>query len=126
MSYKVGKPVRVQFMRWDETGWDQFGPAHVIDIRAGIDSSGKIVGYDATAFLHGWTQSIESSAEFAGVPLPANPGHAERLGRGPRRLVQHRRTAGSRRSASTATRASSSRPTCARRRSRRRSSPASC
>ena len=27
MSQAVGKPVRVQFMRWDEHGWDQFGPA---------------------------------------------------------------------------------------------------
>jgi CO/xanthine dehydrogenase Mo-binding subunit len=73
MSYKVGKPVRVQFMRWDEQGWQQHGPAHVIDLRAGIDSAGKIVGYDATAFLHGWTQSVETSAELAGVALPTNP-----------------------------------------------------
>ena len=46
MSQAVGKPVRVQFMRWDEHGWDQFGPAQVTDIRAGIDANGKIVGYD--------------------------------------------------------------------------------
>ena len=38
--------MRVQFMRWDDHGWDQFGPAQATDIRAGIDANGKIVGYD--------------------------------------------------------------------------------
>jgi nicotinate dehydrogenase subunit B len=42
-------------MRWDEHGWDQFGPAHAIDIAAGIDANGKIVAFDFTAWLHGWT-----------------------------------------------------------------------
>ena len=73
LSQAVGKPVRAQFMRWDEHGWDQFGPAHVVDVTAGIDASGKIVGYDFTAWLHGWTQSTETAAELAGVPIPASP-----------------------------------------------------
>src|SRR4051812_9594202 len=34
-----GTPVRVQFMRWDEHGWDNYGPAQSMDIRAGIDAS---------------------------------------------------------------------------------------
>jgi CO/xanthine dehydrogenase Mo-binding subunit len=29
MSQAVGKPVRVQFMRSDELGWDDYGPAHL-------------------------------------------------------------------------------------------------
>ncbi len=28
MSQVIGKPVRVQFMRWDEHGWDFYGPSH--------------------------------------------------------------------------------------------------
>jgi nicotinate dehydrogenase subunit B len=71
LSQAVGKPVRVQFMRWDETGWDNFGPAQATDIRAGIDANGKLVAFDYTAFNHGWTQVIESAAELAGTPLPA-------------------------------------------------------
>ena len=74
MSQLVGKPVRVQFMRWDEHGWDQFGPAQATDVRAGIDASGNIVAYDYTAYNHGWTQVVESAAELAGTPLPAAPG----------------------------------------------------
>ena len=27
MSTLVGKPVRVQLMRWDEQGWNKYGPA---------------------------------------------------------------------------------------------------
>jgi nicotinate dehydrogenase subunit B len=71
LSQAAGKPVRVQFMRWDETGWDQFGPAQATDVHAGIDANGKIVAYDYTAFNHGWTQVIETAAELAGTPLPA-------------------------------------------------------
>jgi nicotinate dehydrogenase subunit B len=75
MSQAVGKPVRVQFMRWDETGWDQFGAAQATDVRAGIDANGKLVAYDYTAYNTGWTQVIESAAELAGTPLPAtSPG----------------------------------------------------
>jgi CO/xanthine dehydrogenase Mo-binding subunit len=74
MSQAVGKPVRVQFMRWDEHGWDNLGPAQATDIRAGIDASGNLVAYDYTAYNHGWTQSVESAAELSGVPLPPVPG----------------------------------------------------
>ena len=28
MSQLAGAPVRLQFMRWDEHGWDNYGPAH--------------------------------------------------------------------------------------------------
>jgi len=54
-------------MRWDEHGWDQFAPAQVTDIQAGIDATGKIVAYDYTSYQHGWTQVIESASQLAGV-----------------------------------------------------------
>jgi len=41
LSQKVGKPVRVQFMRWDEHGWDMYEPAHIGMVRAGIDGAGR-------------------------------------------------------------------------------------
>ena len=55
MSQAVGKPVRVQFMRWDEHGWDNYGPAHRAEVRAGIDASGKLVAYEYHGWQHGWT-----------------------------------------------------------------------
>jgi nicotinate dehydrogenase subunit B len=68
MSQAVGKPVRVQFMRWDEHGWDNFGPAHVAEVRAAIDAGGKIVAYEYHGWQHGW-HVIETSQELAlGTP----------------------------------------------------------
>jgi CO/xanthine dehydrogenase Mo-binding subunit len=54
MSQVVGKPVRVQFMRSDELGWDDYGPAHLADVRAGIDANGKLVAYEYHGWQHGW------------------------------------------------------------------------
>ncbi len=48
LSQLAGKPVRLQFMRWDEQGWGNYGPAGMFDVRAGVDASGKFVGFDVT------------------------------------------------------------------------------
>src|SRR5260370_6339373 len=69
MSQAVGRPVRVQFMRWDEHGWDNYGPAHVADVRAAVDSSGKIVAYEYQGWQHGWFV-IETSQELAQLTKP--------------------------------------------------------
>lgn len=55
LSQSVGRPVRVQFMRWDEHGWDQYGPAHLAEVRAGIDADGNLVAYEYHGWQHGWT-----------------------------------------------------------------------
>ena len=55
LSQAVGRPVRVQFMRWDEHGWDQYGPAHLAEVRAGVDADGKLVAYQYDGWQHGWT-----------------------------------------------------------------------
>ncbi len=52
---RSGRPVRVQFMRWDEHGWDNYGPAHLAEVRAGIDANGKLVAYEYHGWQHGWT-----------------------------------------------------------------------
>jgi nicotinate dehydrogenase subunit B len=64
MSQAVGKPVRVQFMRWDEHGWDNYGPAHLSDIRAGIDGDGNIVAYEYHGYQHVWMWT-ETSEQLA-------------------------------------------------------------
>ena len=50
MSAIIGKPVRLQFMRWDEHGWDNYGPAQMTDIRAGADANGNITAFEFTHF----------------------------------------------------------------------------
>ena len=52
MSQLAGAPVRLQFMRWDEHGWDNYGPAQMTDIRGGVDANGKIVAFEFTALRH--------------------------------------------------------------------------
>ena len=55
MATATGKPVRVQYMRWDELGWDNYGPAHLAEVRAGVDEHGKIIAYEYDGWQHGWT-----------------------------------------------------------------------
>jgi nicotinate dehydrogenase subunit B len=69
MSQAVGRPVRVQFMRADEHGWDNFGPAHIAEVRAGVDAAGKIVAYEYDGWQHGW-HVIETSQELALLTPP--------------------------------------------------------
>ena len=46
MAKAVGKPVRVQYMRDEGTGWDPKGPASVHKVRAAVDASGKVTVYE--------------------------------------------------------------------------------
>jgi CO/xanthine dehydrogenase Mo-binding subunit len=72
MSQLVGRPVRLQFMRWDEMGWDNYGPALLMDIRGGIDAKGNIVAWDFTALENPYytTGTVD---QLRGVPV-AKPG----------------------------------------------------
>lgn len=45
LSQRSGRPVRVQYMRDQATGWDPKGPASVHFVRAALDKSGHISGY---------------------------------------------------------------------------------
>ncbi|HVH26914.1 MAG TPA: molybdopterin cofactor-binding domain-containing protein [Vicinamibacterales bacterium] len=67
LSQAVARPVRVQFMRWDEHGWDNYGPAHVGEVRAAADGVGKLVAYEYHGWQHNWS-ATETSAQLTGVP----------------------------------------------------------
>ena len=53
LSRAVGRPVRVQWMRHDEHGWDPKGPAQLLDVRGGIDAAGNIVAWQTEMWLPG-------------------------------------------------------------------------
>jgi nicotinate dehydrogenase subunit B len=74
MSQLAGKPVRLQHMRWDETGWGTYSPGLLVDIRGGIDSKGNIVGYDTTAFYPQYMSydQINTTEQLVGTELPAS------------------------------------------------------
>lgn len=68
LSELAGKPVRLQFMRWDEHGWDNYGPAHLGEVRAGATADGKLVGYEYEGWQHHWS-NVETSEQLAfGAP----------------------------------------------------------
>jgi nicotinate dehydrogenase subunit B len=64
LSQMAAKPVRLQFMRWDEHGWDNYGPSHVGEVRAGASADGKIVGYEYEGWQHHWS-NVETSEQLA-------------------------------------------------------------
>jgi CO/xanthine dehydrogenase Mo-binding subunit len=49
LSALVGKPVRLQLMRWDENGWSHYGPAQLTDVRGAVDGNGNLVALEYTA-----------------------------------------------------------------------------
>ena len=51
LSHAVGRPVRVQLSREDEMAWENYGAACVIEQRAGLDQSGKIVVWDCENWM---------------------------------------------------------------------------
>jgi nicotinate dehydrogenase subunit B len=46
LAKMTGRPVRLQYMREQGTGWDPKGPASIHRARAAIDASGKVVAYE--------------------------------------------------------------------------------
>ena len=51
LARAVGQPVRVQWMRADEHGWDPKGPPTMLDMRAGLDAGGKILAWESELFI---------------------------------------------------------------------------
>jgi nicotinate dehydrogenase subunit B len=66
MSKLAGVPVRVQLMRWDENGWNAYGPAQLMDVRGGVDANGKLVAYDYTLLAQPST-SLDLTQELIGT-----------------------------------------------------------
>jgi CO/xanthine dehydrogenase Mo-binding subunit len=46
MAKALGRPVRVQYMRDQGTGWDPKGPASTHRVRAALDASGTVIAYE--------------------------------------------------------------------------------
>lgn len=51
LSRAVGKPVRVQWMRQDEHGWDPKGPAQLHQLRGGVDANGNITAWETQMWV---------------------------------------------------------------------------
>jgi CO/xanthine dehydrogenase Mo-binding subunit len=81
MSKLAGAPVRLQLMRWDEQGWNKYGPAIMHDMRGGVDANGNIVAYEAVAFAQAGAGDSAVRQLLGNVPSPpgASNTNAENL-----------------------------------------------
>jgi len=52
IAVRIGRPVRLQWMRADEHGWDPKGPPILLDYRASIDDQGRIATWESDIFLN--------------------------------------------------------------------------
>ncbi len=70
LSKTIGKPVRVQWSRQDEHGWDPKGPQQLLDLRAGLDAAGRIVAWDTQMWIPANRRGarILLAAQSAGIP----------------------------------------------------------
>ena len=76
LSRAVGVPVRVQWSRQDEHGWEPKGPAQLDEARAAIDGDGKLIAWDFADYSQPWTAS-GSTPLLASLQVgmrPTNPG----------------------------------------------------
>jgi nicotinate dehydrogenase subunit B len=74
LSQLLGRPVRVQWMREDEHGWDPKGPPQMLELRGTLDASGKIVAWDSQTWLPEITKGLPNipllAPEAAGIDQP--------------------------------------------------------
>ena len=46
LAKEIGRPVRLQWMRHEETAWDTKGPAYTFKLRGGLDAAGNLIALD--------------------------------------------------------------------------------
>jgi nicotinate dehydrogenase subunit B len=65
LAKAVGRPVRVQWSRADEHGWDPKGPPTLVDLRAAVDGAGAVTAWESEFFIP------QQTAGSFNVPLVA-------------------------------------------------------
>ena len=97
MSQLAGAPVKLQFMRWDEHGWDNYGPAQMSDVRGAVDANGKIVALEFTAFgIPNISQTTDNpTRQHVGLQIgPVGNGPADTTNSGTQYDIPNRRVIG--------------------------------
>ena len=72
ISKAIGQPVRVQWSREDELGWDPKGPPQLLAMRGTIDEKGQLEAWETEMWLPKATASLPNipllGPEAAGIP----------------------------------------------------------
>jgi nicotinate dehydrogenase subunit B len=83
IARELGKPVRVQWMRHEEHGWDPKGVPTTVGVKGGLDSKGKLVAWSSETWLPTRPKDFYVplvAAEHAG--LPSDLGHPGNIQQG--------------------------------------------
>ena len=78
IAQELKKPVRVQWSRADEHGWDPKGPPTLHDFRASLDESGMPVSWESAVFVPDRPTKISCAlvaAQLASLPTDVPSGH---------------------------------------------------
>ncbi|MGE5792617.1 MAG: molybdopterin cofactor-binding domain-containing protein [Bacteroidota bacterium] len=71
VAKEIGKPVRVQWSRADEHGWDPKGPPTLLDFRGAVDAAGNIVAWESELWAPDRAKPFAVTlvaADLAGMP----------------------------------------------------------
>lgn len=69
LSRAVGNPVRVQWSRSNENGWEAYKAARISECQGGLDADGKIIAWDARTFgLSGYSRPEYHEPKHGGEP----------------------------------------------------------
>jgi CO/xanthine dehydrogenase Mo-binding subunit len=83
IARELGKPVRVQWSRADEHGWDPKGPPTLLEHRAALDASGNLVAWEGELYAPDRSKPFAvtlTTAEHAGLPKDdAFPGNIHQM-----------------------------------------------
>ena len=76
LSKTLGAPVRVQWSRQDEIGWDPKGPAQLLKLRGGLGPQNNILAWESQMWLPSGPSGERAlvGPESAGIPQPQGQG----------------------------------------------------
>ena len=85
LAKELGRPVRVQWMRHEETAWDTKGPAFAFTLKGGLDSSGNVVAltYHARAANYAHVGYNQPDTVLIGQLMGRRPARPSRGGAAP-------------------------------------------
>ena len=76
LARELGRPVRVQWMRHDEHGWDPKGPPTLVEIHGGLDARGTVVAWQSEFWIPKVGKITDGvpfvAATLAGLPNTSN------------------------------------------------------
>jgi CO/xanthine dehydrogenase Mo-binding subunit len=74
LSKTVRQPVRVQWSRQDEHGWDPKGPQQLLDLRAGLDAGGRILAWETQMWIPANLQGVRPLLAASAARIPQDAG----------------------------------------------------